>query len=179
MQPIAIYLGDVKTFHWTSRAPFFFFICNMAPIARTTSVQLTMRTQHHAFPAPVTFSEAEARFRADETTLVCDSITIQLQNEEGPLFDVILLCGERFIETNFEDSQATGRIARAPDILLVSPVGGPHSLRGVGRGDGGGREQWRREKNAQVSPMVEAKRGGGREGSGVDSGSTRHAKKHL
>jgi hypothetical protein len=24
---------------------------------------------------------------------------------------------------------------------LVSPVGGPHSLRGVGRGDGGGREQ--------------------------------------
>jgi hypothetical protein len=26
-------------------------------------------------------------------------------------------------------------------FLLVSPVGGPHSLRGVGRGDGGGREQ--------------------------------------
>jgi hypothetical protein len=43
---------------------------------------------------------------------------------------------------------------------LVGPVGGPHSLRGVGRGDGGGREQWRREKNAQVPPVVEAKRGG-------------------
>ena len=65
-------------------------------------------------------------------------------------------------------------------------MGGPHSLRGVGRGDGGGREQWRREKNAQVPPMVEAKRGGGRGGSGVDSSprpavafigaSTRHAK---
>jgi len=54
----------------------------------------------------------------DETTLVYDSITVQLQNEEGPLFDMILLCGERFIETNFEDSQATGRIARALDILL-------------------------------------------------------------
>ena len=27
-------------------------------------------------------------------------------------------------------------------------MGGPHSLREVGRGDGGGREQWRREKNA-------------------------------
>ena len=53
--------------------------------------------------------------------------------------------------------------------VLVSPVGGPHSLRGVGRGDGGGREQWRREKNAQVPPVVEAKRGGGRGGSGVDS----------
>ena len=47
-----------------------------------------------------------------------DSITVQLQNEEGPLFDMILLCDERFIETNFEDSQATGRIARALDILL-------------------------------------------------------------
>ena len=52
---------------------------------------------------------------------------------------------------------------------LVSPVGGPHSLRGVGSGDGGGREQQRREKNAQVPPVVEAKRGGGRGGSGVDS----------
>ena len=54
-------------------------------------------------------------------------------------------------------------------LVLVSPVGGPHSLRGVGRGDGGGRGQWRREKNAQVPPMVEAKRGGGRGGGGVDS----------
>jgi hypothetical protein len=54
----------------------------------------------------------------DETTLVYNSITVQLQNEEGPLFDMILLRGERFIETNFEDSQATGRIARALDILL-------------------------------------------------------------
>jgi hypothetical protein len=71
-------------------------------------------------------------------------------------------------------------------LLLVSPVGGPHSLRGVGRGDGGGRGQWRREKNAQVPPVVEAKRGGDRGGSGVDSSprpavafigaSTRHAK---
>jgi len=70
---------------------------------------------------------------------------------------------------------------------LVSPVGGPHSLRGVGRGDGGGREQWRREKNAQVPPLVEAKRGGGRGESGVASSprstvapigaSTRHARK--
>ena len=51
-------------------------------------------------------------------TIVYNSITVQLQNEEGPLFDMILLCGERFIETNFEDSQATGRIARALDILL-------------------------------------------------------------
>jgi hypothetical protein len=72
---------------------------------------------------------------------------------------------------------------------LVSPVGGPHRLRGVGRGDGGGRGQWRREKNAQVPPRVEAKRGGGRGGSGVDSSprpavapigaSTRHAKTPL
>ena len=54
-------------------------------------------------------------------------------------------------------------------FVLLSPVGGPHSLREVGRGDGGGREQWRREKNAQVPPVVEAKRGGGRGGSGVDS----------
>jgi hypothetical protein len=71
-------------------------------------------------------------------------------------------------------------------VALVSPVGGPHNLRGVGRGDGGGQEQWRREKNAQVPPMVEAKHGGGRGGSGVDSSprpavafigaSTRHAK---
>ena len=54
----------------------------------------------------------------DETTLVYNSITTQLQNEEGPLFEMIVLCGVRFIETNFEDSQATGRTARALEILL-------------------------------------------------------------
>jgi hypothetical protein len=81
---------------------------------------------------------------------------------------------------------AVGQMSDAEIRELASPVGGPHSLRGVGRGDGGGRGQWRREKNAQVPPVVEAKRGGGRGGSGVDSSprpavapigaSTRHAK---
>ena len=54
----------------------------------------------------------------DETTLVYEKITSQVQNEEGPLFDMIQLCGVRFIEANFEDPQATGRTARAPDVLL-------------------------------------------------------------
>ena len=54
----------------------------------------------------------------DETTLLYEKISIQCQNEEGPLFDMITICGARFIESHFEDSQATGRTARALDILL-------------------------------------------------------------
>ena len=45
-------------------------------------------------------------------------------------------------KTNSEMLQAfVSEVKAGPSTKLVSPVGGPHSLRGVGRGDGGGREQ--------------------------------------
>jgi hypothetical protein len=53
-----------------------------------------------------------------ETSLVYEKIAKQVQDEEGPLFELISSCGVNFIEMKFKDSQASGRTTRTLDILL-------------------------------------------------------------